>query len=192
MNQAMRNTTRKILKMPSTARQYERRNIESVDELMMHALQLERDAALRYLALAEQMEVHNNTELAAIFRKMAALEQMHVRELYGLCDVLETPPEYRASRWLGLESGEAPDFADVHYQSQPRHMLQLAMAMENRNADYFAELAATTKNPLVREFATRLMKEEELHIAELEKWIVRYPEPEAGWDEDLDPPGELE
>ena len=167
-------------------------DIQSVEELLKYAYQIERDAATRYTALAEQMDVHNNPELAAVFRKMAVLEQMHVDDIGGLSRELDIPEEKIAPRWLGLESGEAPDFADLHYQAQPWHMLRLAMVFEKRNAEFYAKLAAATNVQVVRDVATRLAKEEEMHLNELDKWSKRYPEPEADWDVDMDPPGELE
>jgi len=167
-------------------------DIKSVEELLKYALQIERDAALRYAALAEQMDVHNNPELAAVFRKMAVLEQMHVDDIGGLCGELEIPEEKVASRWIGLESGEAPDFADLHYKTKPWHMLRLAMVFEKRNAEFYADLAEKADIRLVRDVAARLAKEEQMHLAELEKWSKHYPEPDADWAEDMDPPGELE
>jgi rubrerythrin len=168
------------------------KNIRSVEELLKHAHQLERDAALRYAALADQMDVHNNPELAAMFRKMSVLEQMHVDDISGICKELDMPEGVTRSRWLGLEGGEAPDFADMHYQIQPWHMLKLAMKFEKQNADFYADVASTTDVPVLRDVAARLAKEENLHLTELEKWIRRYPEPESDWDFDFDKPADLE
>lgn len=167
-------------------------NIKSVEELLKHAHQIERDAALRYAMLADQMDVHNNPELAAMFRKMSVLEQMHVDDINSVCKELDIAETAIASRWMGLEGGEAPDFADLHYQNQPWHMLKLAMKFEKQNADFYSTLAASAEIPLLREVATRLAKEELLHLSELEKWIRRYAEPESDWDVDFDKPGELE
>lgn len=167
-------------------------DIRTLEELLQHAQRIERDAALRYAALAEQMDVHNNPELAAVFRKMAVLEQMHVDDIDGLCRELDIPAERVASRWKGLEAGEAPDFTELHYLARPWHMLKLAMKYEKQNADFYGRLSRSAEIRVVREVAARLQKEEIQHLAELEKWIGRYPEPDADWDQDMDPPGELE
>ena len=53
-------------------------SINTLDELLVHAHELEREAVERYEELAGQMEVHNQPELAELFHKMAAIEQLHV------------------------------------------------------------------------------------------------------------------
>ena len=45
--------------------------IQTTEELMAHAYAIEAEAEERYRELAIQMEVHNNTEVAALFRKLA-------------------------------------------------------------------------------------------------------------------------
>ena len=40
----------------------------------------------------------------------------------------------------------------------------------------------------VQDMARQLRDDEQQHVALLEEWIGRYPEPEKGWDEDPDPP----
>ena len=54
-------------------------------------------------------------------------------------------------------------------------------------ARFFRELAESAKTEQLRAAALRLAAEEEMHMRELERWLVRYPKPEAGWDDDPDP-----
>ena len=49
----------------------------SVAEFFAQALAIEIEASERYELLADQMDVHNNREIAAIFRKRAAIEAHH-------------------------------------------------------------------------------------------------------------------
>ncbi|MGO9772589.1 MAG: ferritin family protein, partial [Roseiarcus sp.] len=53
----------------------------SVAEFFAQALAIEVEAAERYTLLADQMDVHNNKQIAAIFRKMAAVEGEHRDEI---------------------------------------------------------------------------------------------------------------
>ena len=55
--------------------------LNSVGEFFAQALAIEVEATERYSLLADQMEVHNNKEIAAIFRKMALIEAEHRVEL---------------------------------------------------------------------------------------------------------------
>ena len=43
-------------------------------DVMAQAYAMEREAVQRYSALADVMEVHNNREVTALFRKMAHIE----------------------------------------------------------------------------------------------------------------------
>ena len=50
----------------------ERTRPATLAEVMAQALGIERDAAERYSSLADVMEVHNNREVAELFRKMVS------------------------------------------------------------------------------------------------------------------------
>jgi len=50
---------------------------DNVATLLALAHQMELDAQERYSMLADQMEAHNNTELAQIFRNLARVEGLH-------------------------------------------------------------------------------------------------------------------
>ncbi|MEI7609590.1 MAG: ferritin family protein, partial [Rhodospirillaceae bacterium] len=58
--------------------------INTVEDLLVHAKELEAEAAERYEDLAAQMEIHNNPAVAKMFRAMAAVEAKHVEYLAGL------------------------------------------------------------------------------------------------------------
>lgn len=167
--------------------------IETIEELLGYARAFERDAALRYAELADQMEVHNNPDLAGMFRKMSLVEQLHVDAVNDLCAEVGVPEENMPKpRWSGLQSGEAPDFSEMHYMSLPSQMIKLAMRFEKENAEFYGKLAKTSSDKKIQEAALRLQKEEEMHLRELEAWLKRYPDPDSNWDEDMDPPMELE
>ena len=55
--------------------------ISSVAELLAHAYHMELEAQERYRYLAEQMEVHNNSELASLFRKLSEVEGIHAKDI---------------------------------------------------------------------------------------------------------------
>ena len=48
---------------------------------MAQALAMEIEAAQRYAEFADAMEMHNNREVAALFRKMADIEGKHATQI---------------------------------------------------------------------------------------------------------------
>lgn len=155
----------------------------TVEDLMAQAYAMERDAEQRYLEFADILENHNNPEVAQVFRSIAHQEQEHahrIRERMG---------------WRGSPGGpdaprgpHVPELERAHYLMQPWHVLQLAIEAERAAHDFFAAIVRESSDRAVTEAATQLQAEEREHIAMLETWLGRVPLPQAGWDEDPDPP----
>lgn len=154
----------------------------TVEDLMAQAHAMEREAEQRYLEFAEILENHNNPEVAQVFRSIARQEQEHahrIRERMG----------WRGSPGAPHARGtHVPELERAHYLMQPWHVLQLAIEAEQAAHDFFASIARETTDPGVAEAATELQADEREHIALLESWVARVPLPQAGWDEDPDPP----
>lgn len=163
--------------------------IESVAELLAHSHALESEAAERYEELANQMDHHNNPELAELFRKMAAIEAKHIAKVDEMAEEVELPRmaawDYR---WLDPEGPETTPIGRAHYRMTPHHALLLMLQNEERAVAFFANVAQRTNDAQVRAMAAELAEEEREHVALLKDWIVRYPEPSDGWEEDLDEP----
>ncbi|MEZ5584707.1 MAG: ferritin family protein [Candidatus Competibacteraceae bacterium] len=91
------------------------------------------EATERYGELAEQMEVHNNPELAGLFRKMAAIEQQHVDKGENAGRAAS-----RAAWPLGIISGMMPakspsvPVGQGHYRMSPHEALMLMLSCEER------------------------------------------------------------
>src|SRR3972149_7181408 len=102
--------------------------IASVANLLAHAYAMENEAHERYLDLAEQLEVHHNDEVAALFRKMAKIEQLHVQKILERVGDMELPRlspwEYR---WPGAEAPETAGIGEAHYMMTPHHALGMAL-----------------------------------------------------------------
>jgi rubrerythrin len=71
--------------------------IANVEDLLAHARTMEAEAAERYDDLADQMEVHNNHEVARLFRKLAEIEAKHIAAVEAMGDG-STPGITRARR----------------------------------------------------------------------------------------------
>jgi rubrerythrin len=161
----------------------------SLADLMAQALTIEREAVARYGELADMMDAHNNPEVAGLFRKMAEYEARHVAQILadmGWADDVVVPR--RAVVWPGFESPESVPVDEVHYLMHPWHALRLALEAERRARDFFAAMAANAPNDAVRLAAEAMRDEEAEHVALVEAWLARVPEPAADWSEDPDPP----
>ncbi len=168
-------------------------DLKSIGELLAHARAMEDEAHERYSELADQMEVHNNPEVAALFRKMAEVEQIHVRKILARAEGMELPHippwEYR---WQGEEAPQTVSVTDAHYMMQPYHALKLALRAEKRGLAFYTGVVETHSEASILDLARELQEEEREHVAEIEAWLKKVPKPEEDWDEDPDPPAHQE
>jgi rubrerythrin len=166
-----------------------RGDIGSVEELLAHSLAIETEAVDRFMDLADQMDVHNNPEVAQLFRKLASIEQLHIEHVAANAEGLTLPHvspwEYKWSCTDGLEGA---DTDDVHYMMTPYHAIKLALCGERRAADFFESVCRSGASEAVRQLAEKLASEEQEHIRLLTEWLVRYPAPDSDWSDDPDPP----
>jgi len=165
----------------------------SMAELLVHALVVELEAVQSYRELTEQMQQCNNTEVAELFAKMAELEAEHaekIREKAGDIELPDLAPwEYR---WPGLEPPENIDLAGIHYLMTPHQALKLALENESNALAFFESIAKACTDERVRLLADEFADDERQHVVWMEAWLDKYPEPDADWDYDPDPPAALD
>lgn len=157
----------------------------SLPEFLAHAVALEREAAERYLELADMMEAHRNDAVAAIFRDMNRFSLMHHDEVKGCVGMLELPKlkswQYRWTSPPEMGGDEAFD-----YMLEPYNALRYARENEERAMAYYRAVAAEAADPEVRRMATEFAEEEAGHVAALDKWLAQTPRPAMAWDKDPD------
>lgn len=161
----------------------------TLDEFMAQALAMELDAAQRYSEFADMMNTHNNPEVAEWFQKMAVIEGRHASQIMAEMGWTEVPTHLASTPVF--ESFEAPESApvdEVHYLMQPWHVLQLALANEERAERFFAQLARVATVESVRKAALELQQEEREHVELVKAWMLKVPRPDSNWDHDPDPP----
>jgi rubrerythrin len=138
--------------------------------------------------LADQMETHNNSELAQMFRKFAGHEAHHAegirRQMEGMSIPDLKPWELT---WKGAEGPETVDIGELRYNMTPWHALQLALKAERNAYDFFDRIAAAASDPELRRWALEFRAEEEEHVELVLAELKKHPEPPSGWDEDPDP-----
>jgi len=161
--------------------------VPTLDDFMARAYAMELEATERYAQFAEQLDTHNNREVAELFRKLSHIESLHAKRILeemGWPSLPALPPAYA---W---ESPEGPETAPpdaVHYLMQPYHALEIALRCELQAQQYFEGIAAGEAPPGVRKAAVEMADEEREHVRLIRDWMRRVPQPEAGWDEDPDP-----
>jgi rubrerythrin len=161
----------------------------TLTEFMAQALVMEQEAAQRYAEFADAMEVHNNLEVAALFRKMADIERRHAAQIMAEMGWKEMPalPPGKPSWDDGFEAPETTPGDEVHYLMQPYHVLQLALINEQRAERFFARLARAATQESVRKAAGELQAEEAEHVALVKAWMKKVPRPGRNWANDPDP-----
>jgi rubrerythrin len=161
----------------------------SVEHLLARAYAIEREAQSRYADLADQMQVHNNTELAQLFGKLAEIEGKHAAKIKQRAAGAELPYiSPLAYRWPGGDVPENVDISVAHYLMTPHHALKMALAGEQRAVEYFEDMLTIVADDEAKALAEEFVEEEREHVALVEAWLEKFPEPEPGWDEDYDPP----
>jgi rubrerythrin len=161
----------------------------TLEEFMTQALAMEREAVERYTEFADAMEVHNNNEVAALFRTMAGYEGKHAEQIMAQMGWTQPPaPPTTGFGWLGFEGPETVPIDDVHYLMRPWHALQLALAAEQRAVAFFGRLAEAATDDAVRRAALEMQAEEREHVELVQAWLEKIPEPEGNWALDPDPP----
>lgn len=163
--------------------------IESVAEFLAHALEMEVESAERYRELAENMAVHNNPGVAALFRRLADEGDEHAAHVERRAEGVELPDIAPwAFKWISPDGPESLPLDDLHYLMGRRQALELALHNEMRGRDFYAELAEVSGNAEVRAMAAELAVEEGRHVDLLRDWLARETAAPAGDIPDLDPP----
>ena len=148
--------------------------MDDIHLFLAHAVRLEAEAARRFEELADAMATFGNTEDETFFRKMATYSREHLAEAQARSGFRPLPPlasdEYS---WPDGTSPETAGWAGVDSLMGVSDALQLALQSEQAGRDFYAGIAATTKNPRVKSMADEFAVEEAEHVAALERLIER-------------------
>ena len=164
------------------------RKMTDLPTFLAYSVVMEEEAADRHDELADVMEVHNNPDVAATFRKLAHYSRLHAQEIRDHSKELVLP---KIAPWdFEWEGGEPPETADtgeVHYLMNRAHALRLAMENEQRAHDFYAEIGRDAPNTEVRKLAAEFAEEEKEHLELLIEWRKKIPESEEEQAFDPDP-----
>lgn len=156
-------------------------------DFMVQAYAMENDARDRYTDFADQMEVHNNTEVAQLFRKLARIEGLHAAKILREMGWRKPPAASEAWMWRHSEAPESAPLGELHYLMQPWHALELALQCEQRAVSFFTGITRSTAPADVKRIAREMAAEEREHVRLIQDWMKKVEKPGAGWDRDPDP-----
>ena len=159
---------------------------------MARAYAMELEATERYAQFADQLDTHNNREVAQMFRKLAAVEALHAKRILEEMRWPSMPALPPAYAWETAEGPETAPFDAMHYLMQPFHALEIALRCEQQAQKYYEDIAASKAPQKVRDAALEMAAEEREHVRLIHEWLKRVPPPPKGWDEDPDPPSTTE
>ncbi len=160
--------------------------IETVEELLAYALELEEESVDRYETLADEMEIHHKVQVAELFRCLAEFSEVHageVRQRTAGIPLPKIPPWEFKWNCPGSPEGDCMD-EDVSYQMTTRQALELALYNETRGRDFYAQVAVESANPEVRRLAMEMADEEAEHVALLDQWLAREEMKEQASEDD--------
>jgi len=155
---------------------------------MARAYAMELEANERYAQFAEQLDTHNNREVAEMFRKLSHIESLHAQRILEEMQWPSLPVLPPAYAWETPEGPETAPADAVHYLMQPMHALEIALKCEQQAQKYFEDIAAGDVPASVKTAALEMAGEEREHVQLIRDWMKRVPQPRPNWDEDPDPP----
>lgn len=165
------------------------KKITDLDIFLTYSVALEEEAAERHDELADMMEVHNNPDVAATFRKLAHYSRLHAQEIRdhsrGHSLPVIAPWDFG---WDSMEGPETADIGDVNYLMNTAQALEIAMRNEKRAHDFYFEISRSNPNPEVGALAGEFADEEKEHLELLERWMAKTPESAEEIPYDPDPP----
>ncbi|MCU7904839.1 MAG: ferritin family protein [Candidatus Thiodiazotropha sp. (ex Epidulcina cf. delphinae)] len=161
--------------------------IDTVGELLVHALELEEASSDHYEELADSMEIHNNLQVAELFRKLAGYSRQHAKEVRDRSEGMDlpklTPWDFK---WRCPSSPESFCMEEASYMMTTTQAMKIALFNETRGRDFYLQVAENTSNEEVKKIASEMAEEEGRHVEMLREWQTGLAEEKPL--EDLDPP----
>lgn len=155
----------------------------TLPEFLAHAIALEREAAERYLELADMMEAHRNDTVARLFRDMVRYSRLHHDSIVERAGTTVLP-KLGAWEYKWREPPEAGGDEAFDYTLNAYDALRYARENEVRAMDYYAGAGQSSSDPEVKRLAAEFAAEETEHVEAIEDWLARTERPSATWAAD--------
>jgi rubrerythrin len=149
--------------------------MDEVNVFLVHAIQLERDAARRFEDLMHSMQTAGNCEVEALFKRLGELSRKHLASALARSGYHELPELAPSDfQWPEGVTPEAASWNGVDAALDTAGALRLALAGERSGHAYYDAIAKRTDDPEVLSMARAFASEEAQHVAELERWLTRF------------------
>jgi rubrerythrin len=155
----------------------------TLPEFLAHAIALEREAAERYLELADMMESYRNDAVSALFRDMVAYSRLHHDSIVDRARGVALP-ELRSADFRWRRSPEAGGEEAFDARLDAYSALVYARENEERALGYYTDVGTHSSDAEVRRLATEFAAEETEHVEALDDWLARTPRPGTPWRDD--------
>jgi len=156
--------------------------IRSTEELLAHAIEIEREAAARYAELGERMHDLGNDVVAELFLRLADMEQKHEEELKLRACGLELPKIAPGKyAWLEDHGPETAAHNLVLNLLTPHSALKVALEAEKRALAFFEAARAQASDPELAALAAEMAAEEGVHVVWVKSALRRTPDPVIDW-----------
>lgn len=156
--------------------------IRSATELYAHAIAVEREATERYTEFAQRMNDLGDAPVAAVFARLARLEEQHLGALERRTAGLKLPRlETHEYRWLDAGAPETAARELVYRLMTPHHALAIALGAEKRAQAFFEHVLTGAEDPALRALAREMAADEREHVAMIEELLARTPEALVDW-----------
>jgi len=146
------------------------------DELALflaHSVEMESEARVCYLRLADNMRAGGNTEVADFFQRMARESQLHLQEVSEMASGMQLPdlaPE--EFDWAGEGTPETAASGEARVDMSLREAILLALENERAANKFYASFARTSSDPQTRQVAAEFAAEEASHARALVKKLA--------------------
>ena len=152
--------------------------LQTKEELLAHAIEIEREAAARYAELGERMRHLGNDMVAELFLRLARLEKAHLEALEQQARGRKLPSIERGKyAWLENEGPETAAHDLVLSLLTPHSALNVALAAERRAFAFFDSIRVRAVDPALAALAREMAAEEGVHIAWVQSALRRTPDP---------------
>lgn len=149
----------------------------AVEMFYAQAIAIEREAAARYREFAHQMAGYGNTATAELFMRLARFESEHAERLLETTAGMTLPSIERVRHDLAANNrSEVATYEFLYRRVLPHHALLMALSGERRAKAYFERVGKASKDLGIRKLARAFAREEQEHIAWLEKALEVEPQ----------------
>jgi rubrerythrin len=155
----------------------------SLQELYAHALMMERDASIRFEALARCMRDAGMDHLADEFDQIGK-EEREQYELLAVGTAGRGLPEIQPWEYAWHYCGPAGDV--IAAPTTARDVLALALSAERRTESFYADVAENVEDDAVSAFAAEMAADEHRHVMRLEQLLSREPDTANVMDEETE------